>query len=356
VSATPTRATPAPSWTAACSRATRTPCSKAWRSPPTPSAPARASSTSAPNTQGLAIQRLRAPSARREQGLLGQACSAVPSRFRRRQVRIGAGAFVCGEETALIASIEGKRGSRARGRPTRPSAASGACPRHQQRRDLRQRPAPIIRHGGAWFAAIGTEPARAPRSSPWPARSATPASSRCRWAPRCARSSTRSAAASPTAANSRRPDRRPLGGCIPAHLDLPVDYESLSGVGSIMGSGGLIVMDDHQHGGRGALLHGVLHGRVVRQVHPLPHRNGADAWPPRASFCAGEAGEPTSRCSRSCADLVRETSLCGLGQTAPNPVLSTLRFFRGARAALAPRRRGSGGGRRDGAEHGASSR
>ena len=73
----------------------------------------------------------------------------------------------------------------------------------------------------------------------------------------------------------------PSGGCIPAEaLDTPVDYDSLTKLGSIMGSGGMIVMDETtQHGGRRAVLHGVLHGRIVRQVHPVPGRHGADAQP-----------------------------------------------------------------------------
>ena len=70
----------------------------------------------------------------------------------------------------------------------------------------------------------------------------------------------------------------PSGGCIPEqHLDLPVSYESLIDAGSMMGSGGMIVMDDTScMVERSPLLHGVLHERVLRQVHPLPHRHGAD--------------------------------------------------------------------------------
>ena len=86
---------------------------------------------------------------------------------------------------------------------------------------------------------------------------------------------------------------------------------------------------DHLHGGRGPVLHGVLHGRIVRQVHPLPGRHGADARAARRRSRAGKATRRRpARSSRSSATWCKSTSLCGLGQTAPNPVLSTLRFFR----------------------------
>ena len=122
----------------------------------------------------------------------------------------------------------------------------------------------------------------------------------------------------------------PSGGCIPAeHLDTPVDYESLAKIGSIMGSGGLIVMDDT-----------TCMVDVARYFMDfcmdescgkcIPCRAGTvqmhdilDAHHPGR----GDRGRPAN-CSRNCATLLRETSLCGLGQTAPNPVLSTLRYFR----------------------------
>ena len=136
----------------------------------------------------------------------------------------------------------------------------------------------------------------------------------------------------------------PSGGCIPAELlDTPVDYESLAQLGSIMGSGGMIVMDqDNEHGRRRPLLHGVLHGRIVRQVHPLPRRHRADAPPADADPRRhGAAADDLQQLEALC-DMVKHTSLCGLGQTAPNPVLSTLRYFRHEyEALLKPDRRRS---------------
>ena len=152
-SATPTRATPAPSWTAACWRATRTASSRAWRSPPTPSAP----------TQGyiyvraeypLAVQRLRDRHRARPKrlGLLGSSIFDTPFDFRV-DIRIGAGAFVCGEETALIASIEGRRGT-PRPRPPYPAEAGlWGCPTLINNVETFANIAPIIRNGADWFAA-----------------------------------------------------------------------------------------------------------------------------------------------------------------------------------------------------------
>ena len=105
-------------------------------------------------------------------------------------VRLGAGAFVCGEETALIASIEGGRGT-PRPAPAVPGRvrAVGQPDAHQQRRDLRQHRRRSSATAATGSPASAPRRARAPRSSPWPAGSSTPAWSRCRWAPRCARSS-----------------------------------------------------------------------------------------------------------------------------------------------------------------------
>ena len=153
-----------------------------------------------------------------------------------------------------------------------------------------------------------------------------------RWASRCARSSSTSAAASPAAGSSRprRPAAPPAAASPPQYLDLPVDYESLAerrldhGLGRPDRDG-----RDVLHGGRRQVLHGVLHGRVVRQVHPLPRRHRADVGPARQDHARARRRAATSSCSSTSADLLKSTSLCGLGQTAPNPVVSTtLRYFR----------------------------
>ena len=142
-----------------------------------------------------------------------------------------------------------------RGQPRRAAAAPavpgrqgplGQAQRAQQRRDLRQHRPHHPQGRRVVRRAPAPRRARAPRSSPWAATSATPASSRCRSACSSARSSTRSAAASPAARRFKAAQLGgPSGGCIPKqHLNMPVDYESLQELGAIMGSGGLVVMDE----------------------------------------------------------------------------------------------------------------
>jgi bidirectional [NiFe] hydrogenase diaphorase subunit len=121
----------------------------------------------------------------------------------------------------------------------------------------------------------------------------------------------------------------PSGGCIPAeHLDTPVDYESLRSLGSIMGSGGLVVMDDE-----------VRMPDVARFFMEFcMDESCGKCIPCRAGtvqlhslldkICRGEAYRRDLANLEALCDMVRDASLCGLGQTAPNPVLSTLRFFR----------------------------
>ncbi|HXY41723.1 MAG TPA: NADH-ubiquinone oxidoreductase-F iron-sulfur binding region domain-containing protein, partial [Vicinamibacteria bacterium] len=121
----------------------------------------------------------------------------------------------------------------------------------------------------------------------------------------------------------------PSGGCIPAqHLDLPVDYESLAGVGSIMGSGGLIVMDESS-----CMVDVAKYFMEFCRDEScgkcIPCRAGTtQMWALLDEITRGEATrQDLARLEQLC-DLLRSTSLCGLGQTAPNPVVSTLRHFR----------------------------
>ena len=190
----------------------------------------------------------------------------------------------------------------------------------------------IIDQGGEWFAVDGHRAApRAPRPSRWSARSRTPASSRCRWAPPCARSSSTSAAAS----SADRPFKAvqtggPSGGCVPESLlDLPVDFERLTEAGSMMGSGGMIVMDD-----RTCMVDVARYfldflaeescGKCV------PCREGLKQMlhDLRPIWWTGAGRPATSTRSSGWPRGMQLGSLCELGKSAPNPVLSTLRYFR----------------------------
>ena len=195
----------------------------------------------------IAVKRLEiAIDQAREYGLLGEDIFGTGFNFNI-DIRLGAGAFVCGEETALMHSIEGNRGEPwpASAVPGRSAACSASPPS-----STTSRPTPTSARSSS-RARTGSPPwapsaPRAPRCSPWAARSTTPAWWKCRWAPRCARSSMRSAAASPAARSSRpcRPAAPPAAACRRSMLDTPIDYDNLIAAGSMMGSGGMIVMDE----------------------------------------------------------------------------------------------------------------
>jgi bidirectional [NiFe] hydrogenase diaphorase subunit len=277
-----------------------------------------------------AIKRLKTAINRAERlGLLGKNIGGTPFSFHV-EVRVGAGAFVCGEETALIASIEGHRGQ-PRPRPPYP-AQSGlwGYPTLINNVETFANVPAIIRRGAAWFAGIGTE-----RSKGTKVFCLTGAVAHT------------GLIEVPMGITLREivfdigggiPNGRkfkavqtggPSGGCIPEQfLDMPVDYDSLKSVGSIMGSGGMIVMDDSS-----CMVDVAKYfmefcmsescGKCIpcrvgtAQMHHLLHQ-----------ITAGEATMEDLALLEELCEMVRDTSLCGLGQSAPNPVISTLRFFR----------------------------
>jgi bidirectional [NiFe] hydrogenase diaphorase subunit len=278
----------------------------------------------------LAVKRLQTAIKQAQKlGLLGAGIADSDFSFNV-EVRLGAGAFVCGEETALIASIEGKRGQ-PRPRPPFP-AESGlwGCPTLINNVETFANIPPILRNGGAWFASIGTEKSKGTKVFALAGRIANTGLIEV-----------------PMGITLREiifdigggiPDGRrfkavqtggPSGGCIPEQfLDMPVDYESLATVGSIMGSGGMIVMDEtscmvdvakyFMEFCRSESCGKCVPCRVgTAQIHDLLCR-----------ICDSEAAmEDLALLERLCG-TVRTTSLCGLGQSAPNPVLTTLRYFR----------------------------
>ena len=245
------------------------------------------------------------------------------------EVRIGAGAFVCGEETALMASIEGKRGT-PRLRPPYPTEHGlwGQPTMINNVETLANIPA-IINNGAEWFRSIGTP------SSPGTKVFAlagdlvniglieVPMGITLRTIIEDIGGGIPEGGTFKAAQTGG-----PSGGCIPAeYLDTPVDYDSLRQLGSIMGSGGLIVMDDSQKMPEVAKFFMEFcmdescgkctpcrAGTV--QIHTLLDR-----------ICAGEGTFTDLRHLEQLCATVRDTSLCGLGQSAPNPVLSTLQYF-----------------------------
>jgi len=278
----------------------------------------------------LAVKRLKTAIAQAEHaGFLGNNIFHTPFRFDIK-VRLGAGAFVCGEETALIASIEGQLG-RPRPRPPYPAEAGlWGYPTLINNVETLANIVPIIREGSQWFAGIGTEKSKGTKVFALAGRVnntgliEVPMGTSLREIVFAIGGGIKDGKQFKAAQTGG-----PSGGCIPEHsLDLPMDYESLAQVGSIMGSGGMIVMDEtscmvdvaryFMEFCRSESCGKCVPCRVgTTQIHEL-----------LVKITSGNGtAEDLSKLEDLC-DLVRNTSLCGLGQTAPNPVMSTLRHFR----------------------------
>lgn len=278
----------------------------------------------------LAIKQLKHAIKQAEKhGLLGINISGTPFSLSL-QVRLGAGAFVCGEETALLASIEGRRGQ-PRPRPPYP-AESGlwGCPTLINNVETYANIVPILREGAEWFASIGTERSKGTKVFALSGRIARTGMIEV-----------------PMGTTLREiiydigggiPDGRtfkavqtggPSGGCIPAaHIDTPVDYESLKQVGSMMGSGGMIVMDDSS-----CMVDVAKYFLEFCMTEScgkcVPCRVGtAQMYGLLEKISEGRASLDDLALLEDLCDMVANTSLCGLGQAAPNPVISTLRYFR----------------------------
>ncbi|KGO33773.1 MAG: NuoF family protein [Desulfoprunum sp.] len=278
----------------------------------------------------LAVKRVRHALAQAERlGLLGNGIFHTPFTFHIK-VRLGAGAFVCGEETALIASIEGRMG---RPRPRPPFPAEFGLWEHPtliNNVETFANVAPIIRNGAAWFSAIGTEKSRGTKVFALAGKVVNTGLIEVPMGTTLRDIVFEIGGGIPGGRRFKAVQTGgPSGGCIPSQfLDMPVDYESLAQVGSIMGSGGMIVIDDS------ACMVDVARffmefcmtescGKCVpcrvgtRQIHDL-----------LARITAGQATPADQATLEDLCDLVRHTSLCGLGQSSPNPVLTTLKYFR----------------------------
>ncbi len=246
------------------------------------------------------------------------------------EVRLGAGAYVCGEETALIASIEGGRGQPSP-RPPYPAVA-GLWDRPTLINNVETfaNVAPIIRNGGAWFASIGTVSSKGTKVFAIAGRVVNtgivevPMGTTLR-----AIVFDIGGGIADGRAFKAVQTGGPAGGCIPAEfLDMPVDYESLTGVGSFMGSGGMIVMDDTSCMVNVARFF-MDFMREESCGKCVPCRVGTtELWMMLDSIASGRAVLGDIDRMERLAGMVGRTSLCGLGQGAPNPIFSTLRYFR----------------------------
>ena len=288
----------------------------------------------------LAIERInKAIAVLRTEGLLEKPVGHQGFQFKLR-VKKGAGAFVCGEETALMASVEGRRGM-PRPRPPFPSVAGlFQKPTIVNNVETVANVSHIMREGAESFSAMGTATSKGTKVFALTGKVVNTGLVEV-----------------PMGITLREivfdigggiPDGRefkavqiggPSGGCIPAqHLDTQIDYESLKTLGTIMGSGGLVVMDqDTCMVDMARYFLSFITSESCGKC--IPCREGTqrlyevlDSIVSPYSKMGGEE-ENLLRFNRvlnmeSLAQVIKDTSLCGLGQSAPNPVLSTLRFFK----------------------------
>jgi len=277
---------------------------------------------------GLAIARLQTAIKQAEkEGLLGSRILDTHFDFSV-QIRIGAGAFVCGEETALIASIEGKRGEPRPRPPYPPEKGLGGKPTLINNVETFANVPPILVRGGDWFAGIGTEKSKGTKVFAVAGKTALTGLIEVPMGTPVRRIVEMAGGVAGGGRVKAIQTGGPSGGCIPERLlDVPVDYESLVAVGSMMGSGGLIVMDQDTSMVDVAryfmeFCRDESCGKCVPcragtvQMHLLLQK-----------FCDGEATRQDLALLESLADLLRNTSLCGLGQSAPTPVMTALRYF-----------------------------
>ena len=278
----------------------------------------------------LAVKRLGiAIREARKQGLLGSQICNTKFSFDI-EVRIGGGAFVCGEETALIASIEGRRGM-PRPRPPYP-AQSGLWEMPTLINNVETFaciPA-ILRRGGDWFGAIGTKKSKGTKVFALTGKVCNVGLIEVPMGMTLRQIIFEIGGGVPEGRKFKAVQTGgPSGGCIPEQfLDQPVDYESLRELGSIMGSGGMIVTDDS------ACMVNVARYFMEFCMSEscgkcIPCRSGtAQMYELLTRISDGSAMLHDLELLEQLCELVSSASLCGLGQSAPNPVISTLRYFR----------------------------
>lgn len=278
----------------------------------------------------LAVRRLQiAINQAREAGLLGDNILGSEFSFNI-EIMQGAGAFVCGEGSALMYSIEGKRGM-PRVRPPR-SVASGlwGLPTSLNNVETFANIPPIITNGGEWFAGYGTETSKGTKTFALTGKIARPGLIEV-----------------PMGMTLRQiiydigggiPDNKPFkavqtggpsGGCLPERLlDTPVDFETLAEAGSIMGSGGMVVMDEDTCMVDVARYF-IAFCRDESCGKCVPCREGLPLMSNILEQVTQGRGKPEDiERLIELGDTIMKGSLCGLGTTAPNPVLTSIRYFR----------------------------
>lgn len=278
----------------------------------------------------IAVNRLRiAIKQAREKGLLGKNIFGSGFSFNL-DLRLGAGAFVCGEETALLESIEGHRGE-PRPRPPFPAVKGlfGKPTIVNNVETLANIPQ-IILKGPEWFASFGTEKSKGTKVFALGGKIQNTGLVEIPMGTTLREIVEDIGGGIPAGKKFKAAQTGgPSGGCIPAeHYDVPIDYENLKKIGSMMGSGGLIVMDEDNC--MVDIAKFFLEFTVEESCGKcVPCRVGTKRLLEiLEKITLGKATlDDLDRMEELC-HHIQENSLCGLGQTAPNPVLSTLRYFR----------------------------
>jgi NADH-quinone oxidoreductase subunit F len=246
------------------------------------------------------------------------------------KVATGSGAFVCGEETALIASIEGKRGMPRQRPPFPVRKGLWGKPTNINNVETWANVPLIIKNGADWFSQIGTEGSKGTKIFSLVGKIRNTGLVEVPMGITLREIVYDIGGGIPGNGKFKAVQTGgPSGGCIPQKLlSLPVDYDSLAQVGSIMGSGGMIVMDE-----RTCMVDVARYFLNFLQDEScgkcLPCRKGIQKMLEIVTdITEGKATEEDLETLKELALVVRDTTLCGLGQTAPNPVLATLKYFR----------------------------
>jgi len=278
----------------------------------------------------LAVEILRnAIDQARDYGMLGKGILGSDFDFDV-EIYLGAGAFVCGEETALIASMEGRRGN-PRPKPPFPanSGLFGKPTIINNVKTLSSVPL-ILHHGSAWFASVGTEKSKGTMIFSLTGKVNRTGLIEVPLGITLGEIIFDIGGGIPGGKRFKAIQLGgPSGGCIPGkYLNTPVDYQEIEALGAIMGSGGMIVMDEDS----------CMPDMARFFMEFTKEESCGKCTPCRAgipqmlrmldSICCGTAREEDLELLEKLGNMIKDCSLCGLGQTAPNPFLSTLRHFR----------------------------
>ena len=278
----------------------------------------------------IAVQRLKiAIDQARNYGILGNNIFGTDFSFDI-EIRLGAGAFVCGEETALLESIEGKRGQ-PRVKPPYPAQVGlWGKPTLINNVETYANIAQIILKGPEWYSSIGTENSKGTKVFALGGNVNNVGLVEVPMGTTLREIVYDIGGGIPNGRDFKAAQTGgPSGGCIPKeHLDTPIDYESLKQIGSMMGSGGLIVMDDTKC--MVCLAKFYLQFTVSESCGKCtPCRIGTKRMLEILErLCSGEGEEYDIYRLEKLAVNIQKSSICGLGQSAPNPVISTLKYFR----------------------------